>query len=298
MRELVAESGLTQGSVHRIIKQDLKFSRICTKFVPRLLTAEQKEHRSKLSADNLSLLADGGKFFMEKIISGDETWLYCFDPETKMRSSQWHLKGSQCPVKPLCGKTASKKVMMTLFFDTEGPVLIHFLDPGLTVTSDEYCIVLAKLRENMRRKCPGMWEKNEEGYRQFLVHQDNATPYTASISLAAMGENCVEMLAHPAYSPDLAPCDFCIFPNLKDELRGHAFRNIDELKDEARRVLMNWPKDIYRRAIFDMPKRWAKCVAAGGGYFEGKGIEIPPLPEFLDHSEEEWSEDEQAMSDD
>ena len=229
-------------------------------------------------------------------MSGDETWLYCFDPETKMRSSQWHPKGSERPVKLLRGRTASKKVMMTLFFNTEGPVLIHFLEQGSTVTADEYCVVLAKLRENIRRKRPGMWEKKEDGYRKFMVHQDNATPHTASISLATFGENSVEMLAHPAYSPDLAPCDFCIFPNLKDELHGHAFRNIEELKQEARRVLMNWPKDIFRRAIFDMPKHWAKCVAAGGDYFEGKSIEIPPLPEFLDHSEDDWTEPEDSDS--
>ncbi len=295
VRELVAESGLSQGSVHRIIRQDLKFSRICAKFVPRLLTPEQREHRAKLSADNLSLLADGGQHFMEQIVSGDETWLYCFDPETKMRSSQWHPKGSERPVKPLRGRTASKKVMMTLFFDSEGPVLIHFLEPGSTVTSDEYYLVLAKLRENVRRKRPGMWQKKADGYRSFVVHQDNATPHTASIALATFGENNIEMLSHPAYSPDLAPCDFCIFPNLKDELRGHTFRDIEELKQEAHRVLMNWPKDIFRRAIFDMPKCWAKCVASGGEYFEGRNIEIPPLPEFLDHSEEEWSESEQAQ---
>ncbi len=101
IRELVAESGLTQGSVHRIIKHDLKFSRICAKFVSTLLTPDQKEHCTKLAADNLSLLDDGGKMFMEQIISGDKMWLYCFDPETKMCSSQWHLKGSECPVKPL-----------------------------------------------------------------------------------------------------------------------------------------------------------------------------------------------------
>ncbi len=165
------------------------------------------------------------------------------------------------------------------------------------MTSDECCLVLAKLRENVRRKCPGMWQKKADGYQSFLIHQDNATPHTASISLATFGENSIEMLNHPAYSPDLAPYDFCIFPNLKDELRGHAFRNIEELKQEARRVLLNWPKDIFRRAIFDMAKCWAKCVAAGGDYFEGCNLDIPPLLEFLDHSEEEWSEPEEPVSD-
>ncbi len=136
-----------------------------------------------------------------------------------------------------------------------------------------------------------MWQKNSEGYRNFLVHQDNATPHTSSISLAAFGENDVELLAHPAYSPDMAPCDYAVFPMLKEELKGHAFRNVDELKVEARRVLLQWPKDFFHRAIFDLPKRWAKCVAKGGEYFEGKGVDIPPLPEFLE-DEDDWSSSE------
>ncbi len=137
----------------------------------------------------------------------------------------------------------------------------------------------------------------DTGYRNFLLHQDNTTPQTSTISLAAVGENNLEMLSHPAYSPDMAPCDYAIFPTLKDELKGHAFRNLDELKAKAHRVLLNWPKDFFRRAMFDLPKRLAKCVAAGGAYFEGRRIDIPPLPEFLDHSEDDWTDKEMLHSD-
>ncbi len=292
MRELVVESGLSQGTMHRILQKELNFSRICTKFVPRLLTPEQREHRAKLAADNLSLLAEGGRDFMERIVTGDETWLYCFDPQTKQRSSEWLPKGSIRPQKALRLKTSSKKVMLTLFFDSEGPILIHFLEQGDTVDTDEYCNVLARLWENIRLKRPQKWTMTAEGYRNFLLHQDNTTPHTSNISLAAVGENHMEMLSHPAYSPDMAPCDFAIFPFLKDELKGHAFRNVEELKTEARRTLLGWPRDFFRRAIFDIPKRWAKCVANEGRYFEGLGMAIPPLPEFLDHSEDDWSGNE------
>ncbi len=290
IRELIIQSSLSQGTVHRIIQKDLKFSRICAKFVPRLLTQQQMNHRAELAADNLSLLEDGGCAFIDKIITGDETWLYCFNPQSKQHSSQWLPKGSKRPEKALRAKTASKKVMLTLFFDVHGLVMIHFLEQGETVDTDEYCRVLARLRENVRLKRPEKWRMNAEGYRDFLLHQDNATPHTSTISLAAVGENHMEMLAHPAYSPDMAPCDFAVFPALKDELKGHTFRNLDELKAEARKVLLNWPKDFFRRAMFDLPKRWAKCVAAGGAYFEGRGLDISPLPEFLDHSEDDWSE--------
>ncbi len=49
--------------------------------------------------------------------------------------------------------------------------------------------------------------------------------------------------------------------------------------------------------MFDLPKRWAKCVAAGGAYFEGKGLDIPHLPEFLENSKDDWSGVEDGASD-
>ncbi len=81
--ELVIQSGLSHGTVYCIIHKDLNFSRICAKFIPRLLTPLQMDHCVTLAAENLALLDSGGRIFMERIISGDETWLYCFDPQTK-----------------------------------------------------------------------------------------------------------------------------------------------------------------------------------------------------------------------
>ncbi len=292
IRELVVQSGLSQGTVHHIICNDLKLSCICAKFVPRLLTDEQKDHCATLAALNLSSLDDGGRFFMERIVSGDETWLYCFDPQSKQRSLQWHPKGAERPLKALRLCSSSKKVMLTLFFDCEGPILMHFLPKGETITSEVYCDILAELREAIRLKHPSMWRHDQHGMRTFLLHHNNATPHTANRTIAAIGSNDIDMIPHPAYSPDMVPCDFSVFPVLKEELRGHAFTNVEELKAETRRVLLGWPKDFYRRSIWDMAKRWAKCVAAGGEYFEGRGIEIPPLPDFLDYSQEEWSEAE------
>jgi hypothetical protein len=38
-------------------------------------------------------------------------------------------------------------------------------------------------------------------------------------------------LDHPSYSPDLAPCDFWLFPKLKTALKGHRFSDIVTFRD-------------------------------------------------------------------
>ncbi|GFW15839.1 histone-lysine N-methyltransferase SETMAR [Trichonephila clavipes] len=57
----------------------------------------------------------------------------------------------------------------------------------------------------------------------FLLHHDNARPHIARCVLDVSQQNNVEILLHPSYSPDLTPCDFWLFPQLKIPLRGKRF---------------------------------------------------------------------------
>jgi len=71
---------------------------VSAKFVPRLLTDDQKENRVEISQELLAS-ANGNENFLKKIVTGDETWVYGYELETKMQSSQWMGKGSPQPNK-------------------------------------------------------------------------------------------------------------------------------------------------------------------------------------------------------
>ena len=66
--------------------------------MPCLLTDNQKENRVEISQE-LIASANGNENFLMNIITGDETWVYGYDVETKMQSSQWMRKGSPLPNK-------------------------------------------------------------------------------------------------------------------------------------------------------------------------------------------------------
>jgi len=72
--------------------------RVSAKFVPRLLTDDQEENRAEVSRELLAN-ANGNENFLKNIITGDVTWVYWCDVETKMQSSQWVGKGSPRPNK-------------------------------------------------------------------------------------------------------------------------------------------------------------------------------------------------------
>ena len=102
------------------------------------------QSQSELSmAILLKIEADEDCFF-DRIIIGDETWVYQYDPETKQQSKQWFSCGSSGPIK-FRSERSVKKVMATVFWDSEGVVLVDFLEGKKTVTGIYYIEVLRKL---------------------------------------------------------------------------------------------------------------------------------------------------------
>ena len=70
----------------------------------------------------------------------------------------------------------------------------------------------------------------------------------------------------PPYSPDLAPCDFCLFP----KLTGCRYETIEEMKEAVMRVIDTLTQDDFHGAFQKLWERYNKYIAAGGDYFEGE----------------------------
>ena len=70
---------------------------------------------------------------------------------------------------------------------------------------------------------------------------------------------------HPPYSPDLAPCDFWLFPKLTD----CRYETIEEMKEAVTKVIDALTQEDFDGAFKKLLERYNKCIAAGGDYFEG-----------------------------
>ena len=75
----------------------------------------------------------------------------------------------------------------------------------------------------------------------------------------------IETVPQPPYSPDLAPCDFWLFP--KD--RGRRYETVEEMKVAVTKVINTLKQEDFHRAFQKLLERYNKCIAAGGDYFEG-----------------------------
>jgi [histone H3]-lysine36 N-dimethyltransferase SETMAR len=262
VRELEDDLGIPKTTVFEILRDELGLRRVSAKFVPRLLSTDQKENRLAV-ADELFEVANDDPNFMKTVITGDETWVYGYDPETKVQSSQWQHTGSPRPKKARKSRSAVK-TMLTVFFDCKGVVHHEYAPPGQAVTKEYYVSVLRRLRDAVRRKRPDLWRNDD-----WQIHHDNAPAHASRLVQNFLAKHRISQVPQPPYSPDLAPCDFWLFQKLKTPLKGRRFQSVDEIKKNTTKQLMAISKNEFSECFQKWQERWNKCIQSQGDYFEG-----------------------------
>ena len=119
------------SSCQCILMEDLMMKQVVAKFVPRLLTEEQTNRHVNVCCDLQEELKYDPQF-LTKVVTGDESWCYCYDPEPKQQSCQCKSPKALRP-KRAWQAHASVKTMLISFFDVDGIVLREFVPPGQTV---------------------------------------------------------------------------------------------------------------------------------------------------------------------
>jgi len=260
--ELAEATGVSWSSCQRILTQDLNMRRVSAKFVPRLLTEDQRQSRLTVCQELKNHLQNDPDYF-SKVITGDESWCYGYDPETKQASSQWKTASSPRPKKARQVRS-NVKTMLICFFDVRGIVHKEFVPPGQTVNQEFYLGVLRRLRENVRRKRPDLWRSGD-----WFLHHDNAPAHTALSVRQFLTSQGMTLIPHPPYSPDLAPCDFFLFPRMKRAMKGKRFADVEAVKATSQKVLEDITLEEFQKCFAEWKKRLDKCIASNGEYFEG-----------------------------
>ena len=109
-----------------------------------------------------------------------------------------------------------------------------------------------------------LWENNS-----WVLHHDN-TPARSALSIRQfLAERNVPTLEQPPYLPDLAPCDFFLFPKLKGVIKGTRFPDVEAIQRAVTMEPRRIPEEAFRGCIEVWKKRMHKCVRLEGNYFEG-----------------------------
>jgi histone-lysine N-methyltransferase SETMAR len=161
-------------------------------------------------------------------------------PESKRQSLEWKHPTSPAKKKKFKTQPSAGKVMLTVFWDSQGPILEPYQERGTTVSSAHYSETLC---DKLKPAIQGLLLKGVA-----LLH-DSAHPHTAAHTVAHTVETLChlnfEVLEHPLYSPDLASSDYHLFGPLKGTLRGHHFASDQELKEVVHAWLVTQPKTFF-----------------------------------------------------
>jgi len=168
------EVNIGKDTVRKIVVEDLRKWKICSRFVPHSLTPEQKDQRIAACRD-LIVTADSDPDFFKKILTGDETWCFAYDPTTKRQSAAWVGETSPWP-KKLRFQKSCVKTMLVIYFDWQGVIHKEFVLEGETINAVYYKGVMERLLNRIRHVRPGMCESGD----WFLLH-DNALSHNAEI---------------------------------------------------------------------------------------------------------------------
>ena len=132
--------------------------------------------------------------------------------------------------------TIRRKMMLTVFWYSQGPVLEHYQERGTTINSARYSGMLTeRLKPAIRSKRRVLLLKGV-----VLLH-DNARPHTAAHTAETLQKLKFEVMAHPPYNPDLSPSDYYLLGPLKEALRGRQFTSDQEVKEAVHAWLAAQP---------------------------------------------------------
>ncbi|UYV60110.1 hypothetical protein LAZ67_1000019 [Cordylochernes scorpioides] len=242
-RDVAEDLNISIGSCHSIFINDLGMRRVAAKFVPKLLNCDQKQHRMNIANEMLDSVRDDPNL-LQRVITGDEAWVYGYDVETKAQSSQWKL-----PHEPRPKKSAPSSVECESFADS----------------------FLRLQGRAIRQKRPDLWKN-----KNWLLHHDNAPAHTSLLVRDFLAKNNTLMMPQPPYSPDSAPCDFFLFPKLKRPMKGRRYAMLDEIKTESKEELKKIFKNDFLKCFEDWKNRWHKSHEESFNRIKVSDERLPP----------------------
>ena len=207
VEEIAQALGISHGSISTILHDCLGMRKLTAHWVPKSLSDMQMAIRASVCSTLLKRFRSKDDFLL-CLVAVDETSVHYYEPKNKAQSHQWVGPGSLRP-KKFKTQPSAGKVMTTVFWDAKGVIMLDFLPKRSKINGVYYANLLDQLRTANSEKRRGKLSKG------VLLQQDNARVHTCKVAMDAVEQNRYELIPYPAYSPDLAPSDFFLFPNLK-----------------------------------------------------------------------------------
>ncbi len=262
IRVLTRRTGLSLRTVHHALHNKLNLKKRPAKWVPHALSDQQRQQRVRMARD-LQARFRRSLTLQDRVLTGDESWFWCYEPHMKRSTNAWLRSHERRPQKVSKDRYV-RKVMLIIFWNSQGVIHREFMANGQGVDRHVYLQTMRDLREKIRHRCPQLWR-----HQSFWLHHDGAPAHRADLVVNFLQATNTKVLPHPPYLPDLAPSDFFLFARLKRNMRGITFDSVDALKHCVDFELGQVAQWEFAHAMRDSwNKRIQSCIDHEGRYFE------------------------------
>ena len=195
---------------------------------------------------------EGQKWRSCDIVTGDESWIYHRKIGNKASNSSWVGVG-QSPQTVVKRNQFEPKSIIFVFIKTTGPVLVHVVPKGQTINNKYYV-----------EKCLGPHiqeikiQRPTSGTKNMKILHDNARPHVHENTKNFLKSNGIMIIDHTAYSPDLDPCDFWLFSEIKKRLPERTTE--EQLEPLVTEILNSIPKEEYQKTFQKWIERMKLCI--------------------------------------
>jgi len=137
VRELADTTRISTERTRHILSEILHMKKLSCRWVPRILTQDQKLDRERTSKECQVMLMKNRVDFWRRLVTVDDTWIHYFTPENGMSARQWTEAGASAPKRPRESQWVGK-VMASVFWDCHGILFVDYLEKGKTINSEYY----------------------------------------------------------------------------------------------------------------------------------------------------------------
>jgi predicted NAD/FAD-binding protein len=148
VRRVIDELGIPKISAHKILNSQLGMRKVCTRSVLKFLTPLQHVNPVDCCQELLQEREADPTNFFARIVIGDEFWVYHYDPLSQLEAKAWKKPGEQTPTRT-CQERSAGKIMMIIFWNKHGVLLIDYLPRGITINGPSWRNAAA----NLAMKC-------------------------------------------------------------------------------------------------------------------------------------------------
>ena len=139
VRRIASEISISVGYVETILHDRLNLFKGSTRWIPRAITPEQKFMRKQISQEIPRLYEADQRIFLTAPVTQDKTWVPYFNIESTTESHQWKQPHSAAPKKFRVQQSVGK-IIVTIFWDPSGTLLVDLLEHGKTINGDTHPI--------------------------------------------------------------------------------------------------------------------------------------------------------------